>query len=366
MRDVCLIVFRTLLLNSHKLQCLMLPRVWMNAGLKKIHFKTVLKSVLFSFVLFINCIDDISAENKGATDQENIHHANESENNGSHDKESMINSVVDVTREAVNSTFKVIVSPLKASSELGQSAMSAKNWLNQIPNIKDELGVTLGNTGDAVSEFGRTAYDSNEELISVVVNITKEAGGKNVEQATQNVVVPVRWVNALGLSTIEYASLVANGKDPKMLVAVPVATAMRAARDHHYPNAKPIPEYIKQRVHGYYPDTVLNEARYVVGDFEFSLPNALNYGSEIFKGSENASVMGDVIIFGREPSINDDSDLFWWAHELHHVHQYHDWGIDRFAYYYVNSPTENGWIEKQADEKAVQVLKALGVALESN
>ena len=346
------------------LRIIMSPYVRMNVGLKKIYFKSGLTCLLLYFALFINCL--ASAEKKDIADKEGIFRTNETDNDGSRANESMINSVVDVTKDAAAGTFKVIVSPLKASSEVGQSVMSAKGWLKQIPDIKDELSTTISGAGDAVSGFGRTVYDANEELVSVVVNVTKEAGGKNVEQATQNVVVPVRWANALGLSTIEYASLVANGKDPKMLIAVPVATAMRAARHHHYPKAKPLPEYIKRRVQGYYPDTVLGQARYVVGDFEFSLPNALNYGSEIFKGSENASVMGDVIIFGREPSINDDSDLFWWVHELHHVHQYHDWGIDRFAYFYVNSPTENGWIEKQADEKAVQVLEALGVAIETN
>jgi len=328
----------------------------MNTGLKKLEYKTVVNSVLLWFALFINSLEDLSANNAGGTDRESTTQA----------KEMIRNSVVDLAQDSVKGTFKVIVSPLKASSEVGQSVMSAKSWLKQIPNIKEELGVTLGDTRDAGPELGRTVYDTSEELISVVVDLAREAGGKPAEQTTQNVVVPVRWANALGLSTIEYASLVAKGKDPKMLVAVPVATAMRAARNHHYPNAKPIPEYIKQRVHEYYPATMLNEARYMVGDFEFSLPNALNYGSEIFKGSENASVMGDVIIFGREPSINDDSDLFWWAHELHHVHQYYDWGIDRFAYNYINSPAQTGWIEKQADEKAVQVLKALGVPLESN
>jgi hypothetical protein len=112
---------------------------------------------------------------------------------------------------------------------------------------------------------------------------------------------------------------------------------------------------------GFYTDTTLNKARYVIGSFELSLPNALNYGSEIFKSSENAAVMGEVIIFGRQPSVGDDSDLYWWAHELQHVHQFQILGIDRFAYYYVNNPTVDGWIEQQADQKALQVLAELSV-----
>lgn len=277
--------------------------------------------------------------------------------------ETVVNPAVDSAKDAVEATYRATVLPLKATSEAGQAVLGQKSWDEASKEVSKSWTTTFQTAGDAVSSAGKATYGANEALIKVPINVSREVAGKKAGKIVQNVMVPARWANALGLSATEYAAIVVKGQDPKMLIAVPVATAMRAARDHHYPNSKPLPPYIKKRFSGLYPAEIINKARFTVGDYEFTLPNALNKGAEIFQGSENASVMDDVIIFGRAPSENSDSDLHWWAHELHHVQQYHDWGVDKFAYIYINYPFEDGWLERQADQKADYVLTQLGVPL---
>ncbi len=280
--------------------------------------------------------------------------------------ETVVNPAVDSAKDTVEATYRAAVLPLKAASGAGQAVLGQKSWDEASKEVSESWTTTFQTAGDAVSSAGKATYGANEALIKVPINVSREVAGEEAGKIVQNVMVPARWANALGLSATEYAAILVKGQDPKMLVAVPVATAMRAARDHHYPNSKPLPPYIKQRFSDLYPPEIINKARFTVGDYEFSLPNALNKGTEIFQGSENASVMDDVIIFGRSPSENDDSDLFWWAHELHHVQQYHDWGVDKFAYIYINYPFEDGWLERQADQKAEYVLTQLGVPLQSD
>ncbi|EHR0245125.1 hypothetical protein C1S99_08630 [Vibrio parahaemolyticus] len=280
--------------------------------------------------------------------------------------ETIVNPAVDSAKDTVEATYRAAVLPIKATSEAGQAVLGQKSWSDASKEVSDSWTTTFQTAGDAISSAGKATYGADEALIKVPINVSREVAGKDAQKIVQNIMVPARWANALGLSATECAAIVVKGQDPKMLIAVPVAAAMRAARDHHYANSKPLPSYIKKRFEGLYPPEIIDKARFTVGDYEFTLPNALNKGTEIFQGSENASVMDDVIIFGRSPSENNDSDLHWWAHELHHVQQYHDWGVDKFAYIYINYPFENGWLERQADQKAEYVLAQLGVPLPSD
>lgn len=278
-------------------------------------------------------------------------------------KKTIVKPVTQAVKKGVEASVRIAVSPLKVASEAGQAALGKKSWGEANREVSSGWTTIFQDEGQAISAAGRAAHAAADGEVQIQVNTTRAVAGKGAAEVVDNVMVPRRWMNALGLSASQYASMVVKGQDPKMLLAVPLATAIRAARDQHYPTAKPLPQYIKNRFKGFYPKKVLDTARYTVGQIELTLANALNEGTKLRTGRANANVMGDVIIFGKQPATNNDDDLFWWAHELHHVQQYSEWGIDKFAYIYLNYPGENGWLERQANQKAVYVLTQLGVSL---
>ena len=159
--------------------------------------------------------------------------------------ETVINPTVDAVKDGTEATYRATVLPLKATSEAGQAALGMKSWSEADEEVSSSWTTTFDKTGDAVSNAGQASYGANEALVKVPVNVSREVAGKDAEQIVENIMVPTRLTNAAALSATEYASLVVKGQDPKMLIAVPIATAMRAAREHHYPRSKPLPDLVK-------------------------------------------------------------------------------------------------------------------------
>jgi hypothetical protein len=94
--------------------------------------------------------------------------------------------------------------------------------------------------------------------------------------------------------------------------------------------AMPIPPYIRQKLTGYASEDSMNRVRYKIGDNGFAnLANALEKG-----GYASAVTLIDVVVF-RGPS--EFQDLSTWAHELTHVDQYAQWGVNSFAVQYVRN-----------------------------
>lgn len=92
----------------------------------------------------------------------------------------------------------------------------------------------------------------------------------------------------------------------------------------------PVPPQMRQRLTGYASEDSLNRARYKIGDSGFvNLAHLLEQG-----GLASAVTLIDVIVF-RGPSEAADPSI--WAHELHHVDQYRDWGVHSFAVQYARN-----------------------------
>lgn len=103
-----------------------------------------------------------------------------------------------------------------------------------------------------------------------------------------------------------------------------------ASRNTAMGGAMPIPPYIRQALTGYASKDSMNRVRYKIGDNGFAnLANNLERG-----GYASAVTLIDVIVF-RGPS--EAQDLSIWAHELKHVDQYRDWGVNSFAVQYVRN-----------------------------
>ncbi|MDH4585594.1 DUF4157 domain-containing protein [Pseudomonas sp. BN415] len=88
---------------------------------------------------------------------------------------------------------------------------------------------------------------------------------------------------------------------------------------------QPIPLHIRAQLEPYYDLRVLDTARYKVGvDAEMNAANTLMQNPDV-----EAVTLVDVIVFRNEDDAQNNVAL--WAHELHHVKQYLDWGVADFA-----------------------------------
>ena len=101
-------------------------------------------------------------------------------------------------------------------------------------------------------------------------------------------------------------------------------TAMRGG-------AQPIPTNIRQRLSGFFDDDLLNRVRFKVGD-----NGVLNLANlSIRCKNVSAVTLIDVVVF-RDENDAFNNDVLW-AHEMHHVQQFRDWGTRDFAIRYLRS-----------------------------
>ncbi|MBB4867664.1 hypothetical protein HNP46_006583 [Pseudomonas nitritireducens] len=88
---------------------------------------------------------------------------------------------------------------------------------------------------------------------------------------------------------------------------------------------EPIPLEIRAQLQPYYSDDVLMAARYSTGALD-----QFNAAQAIMQNPDTEAVtLVDVIVFRREEDAQKDVAL--WAHELWHVKQYQEWGVQGFA-----------------------------------
>ncbi len=118
------------------------------------------------------------------------------------------------------------------------------------------------------------------------------------------------------------------------------AAALQSSRDTVRPESRPIPEAVIKGLLPFYPEELLRDVRYAIGD-----PSKTGLaGFAIRNGNAAAVTLIDTIVFKDESYVNS---LALWAHEMHHVQQYKDWGLSGFAARYAF-----GWTDVEADASA--------------
>ncbi len=126
------------------------------------------------------------------------------------------------------------------------------------------------------------------------------------------------------------------------IVSETLAAALQRSRDNLWATSKPIPEEVKKGLIPFYPAEMLDKVHYVIGDVS---PSGVA-GFAIRNGNAAAVTLIDLVVFKDESYIGS---LALWAHELHHVEQYSEWGLSGFAANYAF-----GWreVEAEASERA--------------
>jgi hypothetical protein len=91
---------------------------------------------------------------------------------------------------------------------------------------------------------------------------------------------------------------------------------------------QPIPDAIREQLLRWYPPSVLDAALYKVGDNgELSAASAMMQNPDI-----GAVTLVDIIVFRTAEAA--ETNVALWAHELKHVQQYQEWGVNEFAQRY--------------------------------
>jgi hypothetical protein len=91
---------------------------------------------------------------------------------------------------------------------------------------------------------------------------------------------------------------------------------------------QPIPPHIREQLLRWYDPGVLDAARYKVSDAsQFTAATAMLQNPDV-----GAVTLIDIILF--RDAQTAEQNLAVWAHELKHVQQFQEWGVDGFAQRY--------------------------------
>lgn len=140
-------------------------------------------------------------------------------------------------------------------------------------------------------------------------------------------------------------------QDVERMATGSLVFALRQARDEATANGtQPIPLHIRAQLEPWYDFAVLDAARYRVGnEQQISAANALLQNPDV-----NAVTLIDTVIFRRTADAEDNVAL--WAHELKHVQQYQELGVEGFAQQYTRDYQA---LEGPAYDIEAKVTKAL-------
>lgn len=112
---------------------------------------------------------------------------------------------------------------------------------------------------------------------------------------------------------------------------------------------KTMPDGIRAKLAGYFPDALLDRVRYRVG-----IGNDLALPSHAFRANAAAVTLDHVIAFRDRNDAEASTRL--WAHELTHVQQYERWGVRGFARRYT---LDHDGVEREANANAGRIIAAM-------
>jgi hypothetical protein len=129
-----------------------------------------------------------------------------------------------------------------------------------------------------------------------------------------------------------------------------LAAAVRQGEAQASYGARPMPASVYQQLQAYFAPNFLQGVRYNTFDnARISLDSAVM----MLNNDVAAITLNDIVVFRNE---YDAQNVVTWAHELTHVLQYRNMGIDTFANVY----TTNAWIlENQAIDMQTRVAQGL-------
>lgn len=158
-----------------------------------------------------------------------------------------------------------------------------------------------------------------------------------------------REIRALGVRSDQEARRSTN-RAVRTLGGAALAQTIRASRDRaRGANTLPVPTEIERALGPHFPSIAFDQIRWAPADGQLNLGTVLTR----WYMREGAVVLDDVIVFSSAATARDRR---LWAHELTHVLQYRELGVDGFARAYVIGHAE---IERQAEDNAQRIMAPL-------
>jgi len=111
-----------------------------------------------------------------------------------------------------------------------------------------------------------------------------------------------------------------------------------------------IPQSIRASLGGYVPDATLERVRWRAGGGDLLSQSAF------FLKDAQAITLDYVVVFANENEARNDPKL--WAHELRHVMQFEEWGVEGFATRYL---ADSNAVEDVASEYRWEFMKLRGL-----
>ena len=163
------------------------------------------------------------------------------------------------------------------------------------------------------------------------------ASASGQEARTQSRGIISSAASGLVVSTAQYGANIISGT---------LESALKRSRDAARADSKPIPDEIRNALMPFYPAEILENVRYSIGD---TSPGGVA-GFAIRNGNAAAVTLIDTVVFSSESHIRN---LALWAHEIHHVEQYKEWGISGFASRYAFNWQD---VEAEASRRALSFI----------
>jgi hypothetical protein len=133
--------------------------------------------------------------------------------------------------------------------------------------------------------------------------------------------------------------------------AAALAAAIRESRRQALERGvEPLPPHIRAVLEPYFPAPVLDAARWGTAG-GISLDGMLKEWFYL----EGAVTLGEVVAFSDDTKAQEDVEL--WAHELTHVTQYEELGVDTFALEYLSDFAS---MESEASGNARRIMASIG------
>lgn len=262
-------------------------------------------------------------------------------------KADLLKDIKNTVGDALETGWRATTAPHRVLINTGR-VITGSARPSQIIQPYQRLGTAAGNTLQGANQF---IVNPQREIYQRVQKAIADQGGKAGEFVFDVGTFNQRLQLELGSSTNNAVANVLRGQNPLQLVAVPLAGAIRAARSKHIGNSKPLPKDVHNALGPHFAPQVLTRARYVVGSVDITLPNFIGKGAK-FMGHDFAVVVDDVIVFSKAPPTFAESP-HWWAHEVTHVEQYGQVGVEVFAFHYVRDLGAS--IERAADARASHI-----------
>ncbi|MBJ2180009.1 DUF4157 domain-containing protein [Pseudomonas veronii] len=176
-------------------------------------------------------------------------------------------------------------------------------------------------------------------VLDVVCNL--QHGGMSPENLGRQGKIIVDQGGTTAQKAVQDVANALNELQANLLTGPILEQAIRASRDTAINGSAPIPDSIRRDLTGYASEESMNQVRFKIGDNGFvNLARLLEQG-----GAANAVTLIDVVVFRDQGGAADPS---LWAHELTHVDQYRNWGVNSFAVHYSRNANS---VEDEAYEK---------------